>query len=503
MRRLILCLALLLPGIHALAGPAGDTWMSVLLDGRKIGNMHITRIAHDNQVVTTQSMHIVLDRAGTNVELRTREVDTESRDGQPLAFISRTSTSGIDSVIRGARRADGKFDVVSQVGGNKRVHVIDWPHGALLSEGMRRAEQRSGLSEGTRFDELAFQADSLEAVEVESTVGKRESVELPDGSQTLTRIDQVIRLPGAPTRSIVWVDADQNVEKLTLPLMGYELTMLACSQACAHAPNQSADILTHSLLRSPQALSGKELQRGVILDVSASDDGAPLQLAQTDEQQAITRGRQIELRIAPLHASDKPHREPRPTPADSQANDWLQSNAALIRRLARKAAGDARTPMQQMLNLQQFVSQYISNKNLSVGYASALEVAEKPEGDCTEHAVLLAALGRALGIPTRVVDGLAYTDRYAGVDHVFVPHAWIQAWVEDRWQSFDAALPGFDAGHIAFSYGDGDPWRFFAGMDTLGRMRINRIEAMPAGELQTGSKHNESSALRREPANAD
>jgi hypothetical protein len=93
--------------------------------------------------------------------------------------------------------------------------------------------------------------------------------------------------------------------------------------------------------------------------------------------------------------------------------------------------------------------------------------------------VLLAALGRALDIPTRVVDGLAYTDHYAGKEHVFVPHAWTQAWVDGHWQSFDAALPGFDAGHIALSVGDGDPWRFFAGMDTLGHLRIERVEALP------------------------
>jgi len=131
-----------------------------------------------------------------------------------------------------------------------------------------------------------------------------------------------------------------------------------------------------------------------------------------------------------------------------------------------------------MLALQEYVRRFIRNKDLNVGYASALEVAKHPEGDCTEHAVLLAALGRALGIPTRVVDGLAYTERYAGMDHVFVPHAWAQAWVDGHWQSFDAALPGFDAGHIALSAGDGDPWRFFSGMDTLGRLRIDRVEAM-------------------------
>ena len=99
----------------------------------------------------------------------------------------------------------------------------------------------------------------------------------------------------------------------------------------------------------------------------------------------------------------------------------------------------------------------------------------RPEGDCTEHAVLLAALGRARGIATRVVDGIAYVDAYAGGKHVFVPHAWVQAYVDGRWRSFDAALHGFDAGHVALSVGDGDPWRFFAGFNALGRIRVDSI----------------------------
>jgi hypothetical protein len=61
-----------------------------------------------------------------------------------------------------------------------------------------------------------------------------------------------------------------------------------------------------------------------------------------------------------------------------------------------------------------------------------------------------------------------------------VPHAWVQAFIDGRWQSFDAALHGFDAGHIALSVGDGDPWRFFAGFDTLGRMRVDAVQALPA-----------------------
>ena len=77
-----------------------------------------------------------------------------------------------------------------------------------------------------------------------------------------------------------------------------------------------------------------------------------------------------------------------------------------------------------------------------------------------------------------MVDGLAYTPSYGGRAHVFVPHAWAQAWVDGRWQSFDAALAGFDAGHIALNVGDGDPSGFYAGVSLLGRIRLERVEPM-------------------------
>jgi hypothetical protein len=484
-RRILVTVSLLLPACAALAAPADDTWMSVLLDGRKIGSMHTTRKVDSSRVVTTQALNVQLDRAGTKIALTTSETDTETADGKPLEFASRTMISGTASALHGSVRADGKFDVVSEVGGAKQTRILVWPAGALLAEGQRLAAQRSGLVPGTKIRELAFQPESLDAVEVESTVGTSERVELPGGASTLTRIEQIIHLPDAATSTVSWVDADQTVLKMAMPLMGYDLTMLACSQTCAQAPNQSSDILTHALVRAPVALSAADLQRGVIVKLSATKAGSPLQFADTDEQHASATTQGVELRIEPL--GNKPRetessgaREATPAAADSQPNDWLQSDAPEIRKLARDGAGTAKTPREQMQQLEQFVRSYIRTKDLSVGYASALEVAKKPEGDCTEHAVLLAALGRSLGIATRVVDGLAYTERYAGVEHVFVPHAWVQAFIDGQWHSYDAALHGFDAGHIALSFGNGDPWRFFSGFDTLGRLRIDAIEALTA-----------------------
>ncbi|HEX7915388.1 transglutaminase-like domain-containing protein [Rudaea sp.] len=474
----LLCFLALLPLAAAHAAPPDDTWMSVLLDGRKIGSMHTTRSVDGERVRTMQAMQIELERSGLKVALSTSESDEETREGKPLRFESRTKISGIENVQTGTIGADGKLEVTTEVGGAKQSRTLAWPPGALLAEGLRLTEEKHGFTPGTRYKTLAFQAENLEAVEVDSRVGARETIDLPDGKRELVRIEQTIALGDAPTKTVSWVEADSSVRKLLVPMMGYELTMLACSKACATGPNQASDILVGTMLAAPRALTADERTKGMRILVSATDtSGEALKFATTDEQQiAAVAGGKVELRIAP--ASTETSREGKPTAADTQPNDWLQSAAPEIIKLAREGAGAAKAPAAQMQNLEDFVRRFIRTKDLSVGYASALEVAKNPEGDCTEHAVLLAALGRAIGIPTRVVDGLVYIDHYAGKSNVFVPHAWAQAWVDGHWRSYDAALQGFDAGHVALSTGSGDPWRFYAGFSTLGRARVEAIEPL-------------------------
>ena len=68
------------------------------------------------------------------------------------------------------------------------------------------------------------------------------------------------------------------------------------------------------------------------------------------------------------------------------------------------------------------------------------------EGDCTEHAVFLAALARARGIPARVAIGLVYVGRL----QAFGYHMWTEVYVDKRWIPVDATLNagGIGAGHL-------------------------------------------------------
>ncbi len=82
-----------------------------------------------------------------------------------------------------------------------------------------------------------------------------------------------------------------------------------------------------------------------------------------------------------------------------------------------------------------FVWEWITQKDYSVGFASALEVCRNPRGDCTEHGVLAVALLRKLGVPARGVVGWMAAGENLGL------HFWVEVKLGHRWVPVD---PTFD-----------------------------------------------------------
>ena len=78
---------------------------------------------------------------------------------------------------------------------------------------------------------------------------------------------------------------------------------------------------------------------------------------------------------------------------------------------------------------------------------SAVETAEKKVGVCRDFAHLGIALCRSLSIPARMVVGYLYQ-----LDPMDL-HAWFEAFVGDRWYTFDATQPEPRGNRIAIAYG--------------------------------------------------
>ncbi|MFZ5896069.1 MAG: transglutaminase-like domain-containing protein [Myxococcota bacterium] len=99
---------------------------------------------------------------------------------------------------------------------------------------------------------------------------------------------------------------------------------------------------------------------------------------------------------------------------------------------------------------EKFVSEYISRKTYTRGFDIASEVASSRAGDCTEHAVLLAAALRRQGVSARVVFGIVLV---IGERMAAFGHAWVEAVQGRAFTRLDAALYGLTEKHkIAVHY---------------------------------------------------
>lgn len=147
---------------------------------------------------------------------------------------------------------------------------------------------------------------------------------------------------------------------------------------------------------------------------------------------------------------------------------FVESDDPAIVGLARSVAGGEKDAAVAARKLLEWVNDHMTQAP-SLTIPSAREALRERRGDCNEHAVLLAALGRAAGIPSRVAAGAMYADG------AFLYHAWTEFWL-GSWVSADAVFRQMptDATHVKLV--EGGPERH----GELARI-IGRLDFSPAG----------------------
>ncbi|GAB4220204.1 MAG: hypothetical protein Kow00102_06520 [Spirochaetota bacterium] len=127
-------------------------------------------------------------------------------------------------------------------------------------------------------------------------------------------------------------------------------------------------------------------------------------------------------------------------PADKDLKDTrlLQINNPVIVQHAKTIASSS-NPIEEA---EELVYRAIETKTEGIPIIPAPAVFEIKKGDCTEHAIAIIALLRALHIPARAVVGMIATKEYAGKKNVFVFHMWAEAFYNNAWLLVDATRPG-------------------------------------------------------------
>jgi len=139
--------------------------------------------------------------------------------------------------------------------------------------------------------------------------------------------------------------------------------------------------------------------------------------------------------LSHLHSKDKPKRAYK---RSSFVIDFEEPAVAVVgEALFAKHANAAPE------DIARFVSEYIEQKSYQRAFDVASRVAESKAGDCTEHAVLTAALLRRNKVPARVLLGivvLAVSQQNEAPHLMAVGHAWVEYHDGKAWQIVDAAL---------------------------------------------------------------
>ena len=454
-------------------------YLAILLEGKKIGHAEHTRILEKGKVTTQEQVIMMLGRGGQAVKIESSETHIEAADGTPLGFEMRQNMSGLEQKRTGVI-ADGKVTVTIEAAGDPQKMTMDWPKGALLSEGMRLLQEKRGLKEGEVYDADIFRPDMMLAIKAQVAVGKKTTVDLFGREVELTEVKVTMQIPGQPITVTSYVDDALKAFKTLVPMMGMTMEMIDCDKAFALRDDDVVDFLDRLSVKSPSELTDIGNKASIQYELTPTCENG-LILPTTSNQTVQKDKERVVVTVVPYVPKTD---TPLPYAGDNaealaalKPTEYLQSADAKIKELTHAAIGTTSETLKAARQIESFVKGYIITKDLSVGYATAAEVAQSRQGDCSEHAVLTAAMCRAAGIPARVVCGIVYADTFIGQKSVFGGHMWTEVFVENAWVGLDAtrAPKGFGPGHISLAVGDGNPSDFFSLVNTLGCFKIDKI----------------------------
>jgi hypothetical protein len=433
-----------------------DTWDVYYMQKARIGYGYTRWRAVPNKpdLISAEGLlRLAVKRGGEESVSEVRMSVVETAAGEVRSFRSEMRLGEIPNVVRG-RVADGAMQIAVESGGQSRTSTLPWkdnPGGyfaveeELFCRPMQPGERRTVRALAPVFNQVG--EVELRAVDFQET-------DLLVGRRGLLRIETTTRLPGTPPiEGTLWTDRAGETLKSETAALGQVVYRTTKDVALGEASGPSLDLFDTSTVRLARPIPDAHHARRLRYRVSL-DNADPTGVFVSDLSQQVTAidPRTAEILVRAVRPDDPPASTPisdrasLPGDDERQANSFIESDDPRVATMAHDAAGRELDGWPLAVALERYVHDKVATKNYSQTFASAAEVARKLEGDCTEHAVLLAALLRARGLPARVAIGLVYVP----AAQAFGFHMWTEVFVSDHWIGLDGTLGhgGIGAGHL-------------------------------------------------------
>ncbi len=464
----------------------GTTWNAMFVQGKKVGYSRLdTELATDNGSPILRreaTMEMRLRRFGDTNTPRTHYVSVETPDGKLLSFGGEEELGDTPRKVRGEVLGDDTLEIQIEHAGQEETRKLEWNPAIGGFSAEQDSLLRKPLQPQERRRLRALVPFTYEIATIEMQAMDFEETALLDGSKRLLRIEVTSRSPsGGRMDSTLWADETGQIFKRRDSGLELETFLVDERTALAEAsPADTVDLGKLSMIRVdarlPQGLQTQRATYRVTLR-----EGNPAEVFPSTERQQVTPVdvRTADISITSSSGSASNTESSPPTDEDLQPNSLIQSNHPSVLALANRFPTAGQPPLATALDLEKFVHASVRSKNFSQAFATAAEVAQNMEGDCTEHAVLLAALARAKGIPARVAIGLVYMPS----EQAFGYHMWNDLYIDGEWLPFDATLGqgGIGAAHLKLSQsnlaGVNAYGSFLPAAQVMGQLDIEILEA--------------------------
>lgn len=436
---------------------AETQWFRCTLGGEPCGWMTSESIELDESRTHTTGLSLVFRRGTTDVRIEIASELLESLGGEVKEMsLARTTGGATSSEVW--TFLGNRIQRTYKRNGSTTSEIVSLPVGEWISseEALRRA-QRAGATPSTTTP--AFQCRVLDLSLGDAPIDSsffllgNASIETSLGQFTCThwRLEQ-----GSTPPTELWLTAEGDLIKSTAFLGGGlgALEMIRSTQAKAIPTGRAPEIMIATSV-VPTRAEGvpRSLDRTKVLEARVRrKDGRPVELPSIGAQRMGDDGI---VRIDITHSSPED---------DGVAGSFLASvpladtTDEAIQTFTKIGAGHKVGEKVRAEALRRAVNRHVNHKNLSTAFASASETVRARTGDCSEHAVLLAAALRCDGIPSRVVSGLIWSRRVSSSSvPAYAWHMWTQALIKGQWWDLDATLPAtrpFHAAHLAVSVND-------------------------------------------------
>ncbi|XZE54946.1 transglutaminase-like domain-containing protein [Planctomycetaceae bacterium SH139] len=449
-----------------------DLWDACFLGSAHtpIGYSHMraepTRDSEEVRYTLTE--RLLLRQGDQVVEQILRQSSLETLSGQLKSFTAEYSLGNQVASAKGQIKS-GNLEVTIIQGGETSQRQIPWrkEYGGLLALPQNLMEKPLRTWDKQSINLLAPVFYELGKLEL-SGVGQA-SVTMLDGKfKLLQEIAVNSSIAGNDISSMsLWTDEEGNVLKQFIrgPTTDLNLQMYRSDEATAtslESPIQG--LVADFKIPLDKTIDGARPLRAVGFIIQPKGDQNALQwLPQTDKQNVKADGGKFQVAITDTRAATETGDEQAdiaepPGPGDKRPGSLIQSEASLIQQLADQVRGADKAEL--ALELANLVHTHLRQPSSADSFASALSAANSGSGDCTEHALLLAALCRARGIPARIAAGLIYedgtatatqqeseteavsqTEAEANTDEPHLRfHMWTEVYIDEQWVGLDATL---------------------------------------------------------------